>query len=299
MKTTHCHLLIGLLVLCAAPALCAAENPRTNTAATSPTATVFTPPLRDAFLAKAEADLRKAAKVSPEFWPWLARHPDLKTGLLVAKSPAPAVFAENLDLMRRAVGPAMADKYAGLLLAVSLSEKPLDAASQTPLPPAPPEVAKMAAWMKTSGTTYLAVMTNQADALAKTGVPAPPAKNQDFWRQLAFASGTYPPILRQSVPDFVKGLLRRLETPAPKDAKQPWPLFPVDKAPYPLLTWLSRTTSVRECDWMWDYYWKGGMINYGRYSWDYDRKPEVKYKMSNWHPSSLPRIKEDGGVCGR
>lgn len=114
MKATHCYLLIGLLAFCAAPALSAAENRRPNTAATFPAATVFTPPLRDAFLAKAEADLRKTAKVSPEFWPWLAKHPDLKTGPLVAKSPAPTVFAENLDLMRQAVGPAMADKYAGL-----------------------------------------------------------------------------------------------------------------------------------------------------------------------------------------
>ncbi|MBE3096693.1 MAG: hypothetical protein IMZ44_06125 [Planctomycetes bacterium] len=299
LKTTHRHLLIGLLALSAVPVLGAAEIPRTNAAAAAPAATPFTPPLRDAFLAAAEVDLRKTAKVSPEFWPWLAKHREIKTGLLVAKSPAPAVFAENLDLMRQAVGPAWADKYAGLLLAVSLNEKPLDTASQTSPPPAPPEAVKMAAWMEASDTSYLEVMADQADALAKAELPALAAKIPDFWRQVAYACGTYPPMLRQSVPDFVKGLIRRLETPAPKDAKQPWPLFPVAQAPYPLLPWLGRTTSVRECDWMWDYYWKSGLINYGRYSWDYDRKPEVKYKESAWHPSSLPRIKEDGGVCGR
>jgi hypothetical protein len=62
----------------------------------------------------------------------------------------------------------------------------------------------------------------------------------------------------------------------------------------------------RERDWIWDYYWgrlpgqsKSGIIGYGRYSWDYDRVPAVKHKASAWHPSSLPRIWEDGGVCGR
>jgi hypothetical protein len=43
MNPTHRHLLIGLVAFFAVPGLCAAENPRTNTTATAPAATVFTP----------------------------------------------------------------------------------------------------------------------------------------------------------------------------------------------------------------------------------------------------------------
>jgi len=93
--------------------------------------------------------------------------------------------------------------------------------------------------------------------------------------------------------------------PAPAEAKQPWPIFPTAQAPWPLLTWFKAAVPERECEWIWERYWgripgqPAGIIGYGRYSWDYDRVPEVKYKASAWHPGSLPRIWEDGGVCGR
>lgn len=254
---------------------------------------------RKEFLAGARDSAREQAKVSEDFWAWIAMHPEVETGLLVARSPMPAVFAENLDAMRRAVGPEMADKYAHLLLAVSLRDAAFAPARDKP--EASPEVLKMAAWIKASGTSYLAVMADQASALASAGVPASAAagKKSGFWQEVAIASGTYPPRIEQTVPAFVEGLIARLESPAPEGTKEKWPLFPVAKTPYPLLPWLGRTISARECDWVWDHYFKSGLINYGRYSWDYDRVPEVKFKSSDWHPSSLPRIKEDGGVCGR
>jgi hypothetical protein len=39
-------------------------------------------------------------------------------------------------------------------------------------------------------------------------------------------------------------------------------------------------------------------ILFFRYTWDYNLK-EVKCKASDWNPCSVPRIIEDGGVCGR
>ena len=48
----------------------------------------------------------------------------------------------------------------------------MEAHLPTELPPASADVVKMAAWMKSSGTSYLGVMTDPADALNKAELPA-------------------------------------------------------------------------------------------------------------------------------
>jgi hypothetical protein len=219
----------------------------------------------------------------------------------------PVVHAENLDLLRRAVTPAQADRYAHLLLGVAVNgEQPIRNKAEQPVTAWPESVAKVAAWMKATETSFLKVMADPAVALRASGVPPKVAKHRGFWTKVAHASGTYPPRLDASVTDHIRWLVDRLDAPAPEGGKHRWPVFPMSNAPWPLLTWFRDVPPVRERDWVWDYYWgklpgqsKSGVIGYGRYSWDYDRVPAVKYKASAWHPSSLPRIWEDGGVCGR
>jgi hypothetical protein len=264
----------------------------------------FTAQQRTTFVAQAEAQVRAAAKVDPEFWNWLDRCPAVKTGLLTVAQPVPAVFAENLDLMRRLVGPARAERYPHLLLAVALTTTPIGPTSAS-APGQPPEsVAALAGWMKANAVTFETAMADKLGVLAKAGLPATLAKDSGFFEQVAWASGTYPPRLSASIPDYVTWVIDHYEQKPPADARQAWPLFPLDKAPYPLLTWYQRTVPLRECDWMWERYWgrvagqPAGLIGYGRYTWDYE-KPAVKYKASVWHPSAVPRMWEDGGVCGR
>lgn len=259
------------------------------------------------FVAEADAAARRTAPVSAEFWAWVDRHPEIRAGLIFARHPMPAVYAENLDCLRRAVTPAQADRYAHLLLGVAVNgEQPIRTEAESPVAEWPEAVAKVAAWMRATETSYLKVMANPSVVLAAAGVPADAARERGFWTKVAHASGTYPQRLAASVPDHIRWLLDRLDAPAPEGGKQPWPAFPMDKAPWPLLTWFRDVPPVRERDWVWDYYWgklpgqaKSGIIGYGRYSWDYERVPDVKHKASAWHPSSLPRIWEDGGVCGR
>jgi hypothetical protein len=260
------------------------------------------------FVAEADAAARRAAPLTPEFWSWVDRHPEVRSGLLFARHPMPAVHAANLDLLRRAVTPQQADRYAHLLLAVAVNgDQPLRVEAEQPIAAWPEPVAKVAAWMRASGTTYLQAMADTSAALAAAGVPAAEAaRDRGFWTKVAHASGTYPPRLAASVPAHIRWLVDRLDAPAPEGGKQAWPAFPMAKAPWPLLTWFRDVPPERERDWIWDYYWgrlpgqsKSGIIGYGRYSWDYDRVPAVKHKASAWHPSSLPRIWEDGGVCGR
>jgi hypothetical protein len=260
------------------------------------------------FVREADRAARVAAPMTPEFWAWVDRHPDIHAGLLFARHPMPAIHAANLDVLRRAVTPAQADRYAHLLLAVAVNgDQPLRVEAD-PVPTSWPESAtKMAAWMRASGTPYLQVMADQPAALRAAGVAPEATKDRAFWSQVAHASGTYPPRLAAAVPAHIRWLVDRLDAPAPAGAAaQAWPIFPLAKAPWPLLTWFRDVPPERERDWIWAYYWgklpgqaKSGIIGYGRYSWDYDRKPEVKHKASDWHPSSLPRIWEDGGVCGR
>jgi len=256
-------------------------------------------------VAEADAAARVAAPMTPEFWAWVERHPDVHTGLLFASHPMPAGHAANLDLLRRAVTPSQADRHAQLLLAVAVaSPEPLRTRAEVaPAPSAP--VAKVAAWMKASGTPYVRVMADGAAALAAAGVDPKDAREAGFWTKVAHASGTYPPRLAASHVDHARWLVDRLDEPAPEGAKQAWPIFPTARAPWPLLVWFHNVPPERERDWVWERYWgriagqPAGIIGYGRYSWDYDRKPEVKHKASPWHPGSLPRIWEDGGVCGR
>ncbi len=264
----------------------------------------FTDPAVNAFIHDADVAARQTAPLTPEFWNWVEAHPDIHVGLLFAKHPMPAVYAENLDLLRRSLDPKLADKYAHLLLGASLGEK-LNKHSEKPQTEWSPVVLKVVAWMKSSNTSYLTVMENTAEALKAANVTPAEAKDKGFWNQVAIASGTYPERLRQSVPDFIVWMVAKLESPKPVGSKLPWPIFPTDKAPWPLMTWFQTTVSAKECEWIWDRYWGqipglgSGIIGYGRYSWDYERVPAIKYKASNWNPSSLPRIWEDGGVCGR
>lgn len=259
------------------------------------------------FVREADAAARVTAPMTPDFWAWVDRHHDVRVGLLFARHPMPAVHAANLEVLRRSVTPAQADRYAHLLLAVAVNgDQPIRAEAER-LPGSWPEpAAKVAAWMRASGTSYLRVMADPAVALRAAGVAPEAARERGFWTTVAHASGTYPPRLAASVPAHIRWLVDRLDEPAPEGGKHPWPVFPLAKAPWPLLTWFRDVPPERERDWVWAYYWgklpgqaKSGIIGYGRYSWDYDRKPEVKHKASDWHPASLPRIWEDGGVCGR
>ena len=257
------------------------------------------------FAAEADAAARVAAPLTPEFWAWVERHPAVHAGLLFASHPMPAGHAANLDQLRRAVSPAQADRYASLLLGVAVaSADPLRAEPERSAEPSP-AVAKVAAWMRASGTAYLAVMADTGAALAAAGVDAKDAKEPGFWTKVAHASGTYPPRLAAAHTAHIRWLVDRLDEPAPEGAKQAWPIFPVARAPWPLLTWFRDVPPERERDWVWERYWgrvsgqPAGIVGYGRYSWDYDRVPAVKHKASPWHPNSLPRIWEDGGVCGR
>lgn len=262
------------------------------------------PATRDAYLAKSEAKLKPVAGLPDEFWAWLDAHPDIRAGLLAASPEPDPAYARNLALLRKEIGAPSAERYLNLLLAVSLQP-----AITPPVPPAKqpdPLVDALAALMRSRNLT-LPQLVAQADVLTKEAGITLPAKRRDaIWDRLALATHTYPERTPAPLVDFIRGLIARQDTKLPRFNSGPqWPLFPLDRAPWPLLLPMRQAVPPDEVDFIWKRFTGATPVpngkrlqTYGRYSWDYE-KPEVKYKTSQWHPSALPRIIEDGGVCGR
>ena len=259
---------------------------------------------RAAYLARAETKMKSEAGLPDEFWSWLDKHPDIRAGLLAAAPEPDPAYARNLALLRKEIGGAAADHYINLLLAVSLQP--------SVVPPAPPArqpdplVDALAGLMKSRNLT-LPQLIAQADALAKEVNLSLPAKGRDaVWHRLAVATHTYPERTPAPLVDFIRGLITRQDTKLPSFGSGPqWPVFPLDRAPWPLLLPMRQAVPPDEVEFIWKRFTgetpdpEGKRLRtYGRYTWDYE-KPEVKYKTSKWHPSALPRIIEDGGVCGR
>ncbi|MEK7949493.1 hypothetical protein [Luteolibacter soli] len=264
---------------------------------------VFSPVLRESYLSEARAKISEAA--SPELMTWLDGHPAILSGLLTSSDPVPAYHVAQLDALRRELGTERSERYASLILAASLGAPE----SESAVPKSPDvRVAAVAAHLKTAGLSVLQAR-EMGDELFKAAKVAAPDKREAaaFWEELAHATGTYPRRENMALADSLKLLIERYETKLESFNSGPqWPLYLIDQAPWPLLAPLRQTLPRSEADYLWDHFrgetpyadgsrWK----TYARYSWDYDRVPAVRWKVSPFHPNSIPRIAEDGGVCGR
>lgn len=287
-------MLRGIFPVAPVVALCLAIQPMASAAS-----------LRDTYLDGARKTLQSATGTRTKLWAWLDAHPAIRTGLLTADSPPNPDHAANLDDLLAAVTPAQAERFSNLLLALSLQPRFGGAKPETP--PADPNVAPLARAMKERNLA-LAEVIARADELAGELKLTLPAANKRgvLWNQLAQASGTYPAREAQTAVKWAKWLIAHQEMKLPPFEKGPnWPLFPVDRTPWPLLLPLAQELPQNEAEFIWDRFTgkipdAGGqrVRTYASYSWDYE-KPEVKFKKSPWEPNSVPRILEDGGVCGR
>ncbi len=308
------------MALCLAIALLPLPQARGDTHADNPAEHLgLTASLRDSFLNAAEKQLKSEAKVSTTFWDWLNQHPQIRSGLLTSAVPVPAVYAENLDRLRIALGKANADRYAQLILGVSLTRQMepatprnadgsyiASAYGSTP-PSTSPAVEMVADHLKKARMSLADFVPQMDKILNDLHIPAPAKRDRSaFIDEVAYATNTYPPRTLLPLVDCLKNLIAHHETPLPvfKDKGPQWPLFPLDKAPWPLLAPLRQTLPKSELVFIWNRF--NGKIagatsrlaTYGKYTFDYT-KPSIQYKQSVWNPNALPRIIEDGGVCGR
>ena len=75
--------------------------------------------------------------------------------------------------------------------------------------------------------------------------------------------------------------------------------FPTLTAPWPILLQLIADVPQEECEWIWKRWLKNeDMIMYGIYHKQIFEE-ETICRASDWSRGSIPRIKEDGGICGQ
>ncbi len=280
---------------------------------------------------------QEVAVVPPDlFLQWLDRHPDIATGLALsgdAQPVNPAVaksdpqYIKNLSTLyekvSRVFSPAIADKYAHLLLAMALTREVFDNSAST-LETTPkndvvePDVKKLVDYLRSQQMDFISAITQAGTVLAQAGIDATgkqmsgegpekvrlpsPKKVAGFWGKVALAMNVFPQRgSKLPIPEFTVQLIRHQES-APKDVA--WPAFPIQNAPYPVLALLRENPlPERELEYIWQEYTADAarrktLMAYGNYTWGYE-KLEVQYKTSAWHPASIPRLIEDGGVCGR
>lgn len=115
------------------------------------------------------------------------------------------------------------------------------------------------------------------------------------WDKIAHVAGRFPPRMEGSITDNLCLRIMRYEEKGAERSN----LFPLSKAPWPLLLLLTQKDPVDESTYWWTWYKsKGNVPGYATYSFDYT-KPEIRYADGAWHPDATPRILVDGGVCGR
>ena len=287
----------------------------------------YTPQIKSFYFQLAEASAKDKAKVTPDFWKWLSANPDIREGLLGANYPVHPGAVENLDRFRRELDPRLMAKYSHLALAVSVALKEKGFESGTGRGMINDELMseteayadKIAAHLTTEGISMVDFVSEPDPVLDALGIDLSGKRKKlrgPTFASVALKTKTYPDREFPSAIEFIKYLIDHHETELAKfnDGGPEWPEFPIDRAPWPLLMPLSETRPLDECEFVWEYFTgekhfekknkKTGEITplrvkrYGRYTWEYNEL-DVKYKQSDWHPSSYPRILEDGGVCGR
>lgn len=154
-------------------------------------------------------------------------------------------------------------------------------------------------WLKQNGKTkiYELMGLNRINFYNKTGISLKEGREpKDLpWDKIAHVAHRYPPRTNGTI---VENLCLRIMRYEEKGAERS-NLFPLSRAPWPLLLLLTQQDPVDESTYWWLWYkQKGSVPNYSTYSFDYT-KPEIRYNDGAWHPDSTPRILTDGGVCGR
>jgi hypothetical protein len=150
-------------------------------------------------------------------------------------------------------------------------------------------------WLRSNPKTQIYEIKDldQRAFKSKTGLDINPSGLP--WDKIAHVAHRYPPRMEGTI---VENLCLRIQRYEERGAERS-NLFPLSRAPWPLLLLLTQKDQIDESTYWWNYYkGKGEVPGYATYSFDYT-KPEIRYHDGVWHPDATPRILVDGGVCGR
>lgn len=161
------------------------------------------------------------------------------------------------------------------------------------------DAKKTANWLRQNARTkiYELMGMNAHAFYNKTGIRLSEGREPKAlpWDKIAHSAKRYPPRTEGTVAENLCLRIMRYEEKGAEKSK----LFPLSKAPWPLLLLLTQKDPVDESTYWWNWYkGKGSVPGYATYSFDYT-KPEIRYADGDWDPNATPRILTDGGVCGR
>ena len=257
----------------------------------------------EVYINSLEKNAKASVKLPEKFWSWVNKNEAIRTGLFSSHYPLKKVTFERLYHYYSKMTPQRADKYAQLLLAVSICER-------VSKPEYKEEAAKISAYLKKNNLDFLSAFNNRNKIHEELNIKLHRVTHNTAWQLAASMNGLFPAPEKFEEVEFMNYLIDHYETKVsitvkdeenakkfPKDYV--WNAFPLDKAPWPLMLTLARAPDKKSAEYVWQRFVDGyGVTRYKNYSSNYN-KPEVMFKKSEWHPNSYFRIIEDGGVCGR
>lgn len=246
-----------------------------------------------------------------------ALHADL--GEALSKKYKQLVLAAAVARRRNGVGPLMSmHKMASMVEAGVRADGEYTGKKSRRKPPPSPElaarrkeaVAVVVAYLKAKNVSALQAFESEIHRAAigrlvhaKLGKKARP---EEILMRSLIVSGQRPDQRDPfpTVSEFFRHLTSIYETPT-KELKLPkgskWPLFPIDRTPWPLLMPLSKTWPLTEARYIWEKYQgrHGGKAYhcYGPYR-SRDIVTLAKLRPDGWHWNAWPAVIKQGGVCG-
>lgn len=250
-----------------------------------------------------EKNAKSSIKLPEKFWKWVSKHKAVRTGLYSSHYPLKKITFERLHEYHSKMTPQRADKYAQLLLAVSICERVTQTEYKI-------ESDKIADYIKKNKLDFLKAYNDREKIHKELNLKYHKFHHGTQWMEAAAKVDHFPAHEKFDDVEFMNYLIDHYETKISISAKDEknlkkfprdyvWGGFPIDKAPWPLMLTLARSPDKKSADYIWQRFVDGhGVIRYWKYGSSCN-KPEVRFKKSDWHPDSYFRILEDGGMCGR
>ena len=269
-----------------------------------------------AFVNEMAKNAKSQLTLEDSFWKWLDSNEDIKEGLFVARYPMDHDSIKRLAEFQAGIDKNMVAKYKHLLLGASLNTK-TDTIDPTPVPDEKlsEDVDAVIAHMKKTNKTLIEI-SSDIPALVKVVKLNTEEKmiSRVLLDQVALKTGIFPEAKYASRLESLKFLIKNQETkhtitPSPEYAKKAatpkfkpdysWPMFPIEKPAWLLFIDLGQKFDFKITDEIWGRFLRGeGIIRYKGYGSKW-KQPEYLYRQNEWHPRSICRIIQDGGICGR
>ena len=260
---------------------------------------------------------KEQLKLPTSYWAWLDSHKAIKQGLISARYPMDHASIKRLAQFYGGIDKPLVEKYQHLLLGVCLKQEINKGKikSKKQVADINADVDSVIAYMKKSNKSLIDIASD-VPALLKAVKLNTPEKliARDLLDSIALKTGVYPAVNKVSRLESLKFIInnqeKKIEVKVAEGFSKKaaiakfkndysWPMFPIETSAWIVLIDLGEKFDLKVAGAIWDRFLKGeGIIRYKGYGGKW-KKPEYRFRKSEWNPLSLCRIIEDGGICGR